>query len=337
MWTRTQHGNIPFVSIRETQLSDNQPFVRQDVAALLAMLEQMGGPEMDEVSIEEARGAYSTMIGMAEAEPRELAVIRDLSCPGPAGDIALRLYDTLESREAGPVVMFYHGGGFTIGDLNTHHAICTELATLLDLPLVAVDYRLGPENPFPAAVEDCEAATRWVASNPAELGREATGLITTGDSAGGNLAIVVPLALAEKPADVPVILQAPIYPIASEVEETGSYKSFCDGYLLTARGMTFFDECYKADRSDRRGFPILKSDHSDMPPTVLMTAGLDPLRDSGREYSGELIKAGVDVTYLEMPGIVHGFIHLRKALPSAQTDVETFAAAVTNMLERVSK
>lgn len=318
-------------------MSDSKPFVREDVSALLGMLEQMGGPEMDEVPIEEARAAYSTMIQLAEAEPRDLAVIRDLSCSGPAGDIPLRLYDARETREAGPVIMFYHGGGFTIGDLETHHAVCTEIAALIDLPLVAVDYRMGPEAPFPAAVDDSEAATRWVASSPAELGLQVTGLITTGDSAGGNLAIVVPQALSDNPADVPVLVQAPIYPIASEIEETASYKSFSEGYLLTARGMEFFDACYKADRSDKRGFPLLQEDHANTPPTVLLTAGLDPLRDSGRAYAAELIKSGVSVTYLEMPGIVHGFVHLRKALPSAQTDVETFAAAVKNMLERVAK
>ena len=315
-------------------MSETQPFVRDDVKALLALLEQMGGPEMDEVSIEEARQAYVTMIQMADAEPRNLAVTSDLTCPGPAGDIPLRLYDTKETREAGPLIMFYHGGGFTIGDLETHHAFCTELAAILDRPVVAVDYRMGPEAPFPAAVDDCEAATRWVASNPGELAREVTGIITTGDSAGGNLSIVIGQALRDDPAAAPVLVQAPIYPIASEVEETTSYKQFGDGFLLTARGITFFDDCYQADRSDARGFPILHNDHSKAPPTVLLTAGLDPLRDSGREYASALVDAGVDVTYLEMPGIVHGFVHLRKAIPSAQRDVETFCSAVKDMLAR---
>ena len=315
-------------------MTDHKPYVREDVKALLALLEQMGGPEMDEVPIEEARGAYLAMVELAEAEPRKLAVIRDLTCPGPAGDVPLRFYDARESRNPGPLVMFYHGGGFTIGDLDTHHAICTELAALLDLPLVAVDYRMGPEYPFPAAVDDCVAATRWVAGNGAELGREITGLVTTGDSAGGNLAIVVPQVLIDEPAALPVLVQAPIYPIASEIEETGSYKAFGDGYLLTARGMTFFDNCYAGDRSDPRCYPLLRGDLSATPPTVLLTAGLDPLRDSGRDYAARLIEAGVDVSYMEMAGIVHGFVHLRKAIPSAQRDVENFAAAVTAMLAR---
>lgn len=315
-------------------MADTEHFVREDVRGFLTMLEQMGGPQMDEIPIDQARGAYMAMAAIAEADARDLAVVRDLTCPGPAGDIPLRLYDAREHREPGPVVMFFHGGGFTIGDLETHNAFCTELAHGLDLPVVAVHYRLAPEAPFPAAPEDCEAASRWVASNPQELGRQATGLITTGDSAGGNLSIVIAQALSDNPAEVPVILQAPIYPIASPVEETHSYKSFGEGFLLTARTMGFFSDSYAADPEDKRNYPILHDNHAASPPTVLITAGLDPLRDSGREYAAHLIQNGVDVIYLEAKGNVHGFVNIRKAVPSAQGDVETLIAAIQLMLER---
>lgn len=315
-------------------MADTEHFVREDVRGFLTMLEQMGGPQMDEIPIEQARGSYLAMAQLAEAEPRALAVVRDLTCPGPAGDIRLRLYDARKDRAAGPVVMFFHGGGFTIGDLDTHNAFCTELAHGLDLPVVAVDYRLAPEAPFPAAPEDCEAASRWVASNPAELGLQATGLITTGDSAGGNLSIVIAQALSDRPAELPVILQAPIYPIASPVEETGSFKSFGEGFLLTARTMGFFSDSYAADPADKRNYPILHDNHAASPPTVLITAGLDPLRDSGREYAAHLIESGVDVIYLEARGNVHGFVNIRKAVPSGQADVESLIAAIQLMLER---
>ncbi len=315
-------------------MADTEHFVREDVRGFLTMLEQMGGPQMDEIPIEQARGSYLAMAQLAEAEPRALAVVRDLTCPGPAGDIRLRLYDARKDRAAGPVVMFFHGGGFTIGDLDTHNAFCTELAHGLDLPVVAVDYRLAPEAPFPAAPEDCEAASRWVASNPADLGLQATGLITTGDSAGGNLAIVIAQALGDRAAEVPVILQAPIYPIASPVEETGSFKSFGEGFLLTARTMGFFSDSYAADPADKRNYPILHDNHAASPPTVLITAGLDPLRDSGREYAAHLIESGVDVIYLEARGNVHGFVNIRKAVPSGQADVESLIAAIQLMLER---
>jgi acetyl esterase len=232
--------------------------------------------------------------------------------------------------------MFFHGGGFTIGDLDTHNAFCTELAASLDLPVVAVHYRLAPEAPFPAGPEDCEAATRWVAGSPSELGLQATGIITTGDSAGGNLSIVITQALSDKPAAVPVILQAPIYPIASPVEETSSFKSFGEGFLLTARTMGFFSDSYAADPQDKRNYPILHENHATTPPTVLITAGLDPLRDSGREYAAHLIQNGVEVIYLEAKGNVHGFVNIRKAVPSAQGDVDALVAAIKLMLERRS-
>lgn len=315
-------------------MADTEHYVREDVRGFLAMLEAMGGPQMDEIPIDQARGAYVAMASLAEAEPRELAVVRDLTCPGPAGEIPLRLYDARENRAAGPLVMFFHGGGFTIGDLDTHNAFCTELAAELDLPVVAVHYRLAPEAPFPAAPEDCEAATRWVAGSPRELGRQVTGLVTTGDSAGGNLAIVIAQALSDRPAGVPVILQAPIYPIASPVEETASYKSFAEGFLLTARTMGFFADSYAADPGDKRNYPILHDNHAASPPTVLITASLDPLRDSGREYAAHLVQHGVDVIYLEAKGNVHGFVNIRKAVPSAQRDIAGLTAAIKLMLER---
>jgi acetyl esterase len=317
-------------------MADTEHYVRDDVRGFLAMLEQMGGPQMDEIPIDQARGAYMAMASIAEVEPRDLVVVQDLTCPGPAGDIPLRLYDARENRPAGPVVMFFHGGGFTIGDLDTHNSFCTELAASLDLPVIAVHYRLAPEAPFPAAPEDCEAATRWVASSPAELGRQVTGLITTGDSAGGNLSIVIAQALSDRAAEVPIILQAPIYPIASPVEETSSYKSFGEGFLLTARTMGFFSDSYAADPEDKRNYPILHDNHAASPPTVLMTAGLDPLRDSGREYAAHLIQQGVDVIYLEARGNVHGFVNIRKAVPSAQGDVDALVAAIKLMLARHS-
>lgn len=317
-------------------MTDPVHFVREDVRGFLAMLEAMARPHMDEMPVEEARAAYVMMAQVAELDPHPLPMVRDFVCPGPEGEIPLRLYDARENREPGPAVMFFHGGGFVIGDLETHNAFCTELARGLDLPVIAVHYRLAPEAPFPAAPDDCEAASRWVAGSPAELGFQVTGLVTTGDSAGGNLAIVVTHALMDGPAAVPVLVQAPIYPIASPVGETGSYKSFGEGYFLTARSMEFFDASYRADEGHKRRYPILHDDHAATPPTVLITASLDPLRDSGREYAAHLIGSGVDVVYLEARGSIHGFINMRKALPSAQEDVTALIGAIRLMLERHS-
>ena len=308
------------------------PFVRPDMQAFLDALVAAGGPALADMTIEEARASYVALHGMADRPARELAVIKDLSCPGPAGDIPLRLYDARESREAGPVITFYHGGGFVIGDLDTHHNLCTEIAALMDLPVVAVDYRLAPEHPFPAAIEDCEAATRWIASSPSELGREASGIITIGDSAGGNATIVIGQLLGANPADVPVVLQVPIFPLASDAMGSASLDDFADGFVLTKAAIEFFDAAYKADRADPRGFPIL-NDHSNAPPTVLATASLDPIRDSGRDYGKALIDAGRSVVYLEMQGVTHSFTNIRAAVPSTQGDLERVTAAMKLMLD----
>ena len=308
------------------------PFIRPDMKMFLEGLAAMGGPTVTEMTLEEARASYVALHGMADRPARDLAVIKDLTCPGPAGDIELRLYDARQSREPGPIITFYHGGGFVIGDLNTHQALCTEIAALMDLPLVAVNYRRAPEAPFPAAIEDCEAATRWVASSPEALGRMATGLVTIGDSAGGNATIVVGQLLADNPADVPVLLQVPIFPLASAAEGSASFAEFEEGFILTRASIEFFDTLYKADREDPRGFPIL-GDHSKAPTTVLITASLDPIRDSGRDYGKALIDAGADVTFIEMKGVTHSFCNLRQAVPSTQGDVERIIAEMKLKLE----
>ena len=307
------------------------PYIRPDMKAFLDGLAAMNGPSIADMTLEEARASYGALHGMADRPARELAVMKDLTCKGPAGDIPLRLYDARGTRENGPIITFYHGGGFVIGDLDTHHALCTEIAALMDLPVVAVDYRRAPEAPFPAAIIDCEAATRWVASSPPELGREATGIITIGDSAGGNATIVIGQQLAANPADVPIVLQVPIFPLASAVEGSASLEQFSDGFVLTKAAIEFFDAGYQAVRGDPRGFPIL-GDHSTSPPTVLVTASLDPIRDSGRDYAKALADAGRSFTFIEVEGVTHSFTNLRGAVPSAQADLERIITAMKTEL-----
>lgn len=312
-------------------MAATEPYVREDVKAFLDLLAAAGGPQITEMDLPEARQAYISMHAMADAPARELAVIRDLACPGPAGDIPLRLYDAREERGPGPVIVFFHGGGFVIGDLETHHNLCTEIAAQMDLPVVAVDYRLAPEHPFPAAVDDCEAAARWVASSPEALGRAATGIVTIGDSAGGNATIVVTQQLSGKPADVPVVLQVPIFPLASDAFASKSIDEFAEGYVLTRQAMEFFDTAYAPVRDDPRAMPILGS-HEGTPPTVLVTASLDPIRDSGRDYGAALSLAGVDHVFLEMKGVTHSFTNLRQAVPGTQQDLERIFAAMKMFL-----
>ena len=310
-----------------------EPYVRPDVRRFLDWLNALPGPKSHEAGPIEARNMMIASRHVADAPTGELAVIRDLVCPGPAGDIPLRLHDARESRAAGPLFLFFHGGGFVLGDLDTHEPFCAEMARQLDLPVLAVDYRLAPEHPWPAGVEDAIAAARWAASSPAALGREATGLVTCGDSAGGNFAIVVGLALRDEPADVPVVAQWPIYPAADPGKGYPSYDDFCEGHLLTRAGMDWFEDCYRADARDWRYSPLVKS-QAGMPPTLVVTASLDPIRDQGRAYAAACIAAGVETVYREAKGTIHGFINLRRALPSAADDIAGCVAALKLMLGR---
>jgi acetyl esterase len=309
----------------------SQPFVRPDVQAFLGFLNSLPGPRTYQLTPPEARMAYAAMKDIADPPAGELAVKRDLTAPGPAGDIPLRLYDARPRREPGPVLVFYHGGGFVIGNLETHDSFCAEAARMLDLPVVAIDYRLAPEHVFPAAPDDCEAATRWIAESPDALDRKVTSLVLAGDSAGGNLAIVTAQQLRDRPAAVPVIAQWPIYPVVDDKDRYQSYHDFAEGYLLDQKTMQYFTDAYRASEGDVRHTPILHDQHG-MPPTLLITAGLDPLRDQGRAFAGELIRAGVPTVYREAIGNIHGFITLRKAVPSSTGDVAACFRILKDMI-----
>lgn len=303
------------------------PYVRPDVRGFLDYLNSVPGPRTHEGTAEAARGMYLAMKDVADPPVGALATVTDLTIPGPAGDIPARLFDSRERREPGPVVVFFHGGGFVIGNIDTHASFTAEMARRLDLPVVSVDYRLAPEAKWPAAPEDCEAAARWVASNPAALGRTATSLILSGDSAGGTLTITTAMALRDEPAAVPVIVQAPMYPAADMNKEYPSFDAFADGFLLTRDTMIWFAEHYQADFTDFRGSPMV-GDLVGLPPAVVITASLDPIRDQGRAYAAALVLAGVPVTYREAVGNIHGFITLRQAIPSSAGDVAGYLAAV---------
>jgi acetyl esterase len=304
---------------------------RPDVQMFLTFLNSLPGPKVHELDPVAARAQMVAMGPVAELPTGELAVIKNLSIPGPAGVIPARLYDARETRDPGPVMVFFHGGGFVIGDLQTHEPYCAEAARALDMPVVAIDYRLAPEHPFPAAPDDCEAAARWIAGNPPELGRTVTGLVTSGDSAGGNLAIVVTMALRDASAAVPVIAQYPIYPVVDGGDEWGSFHEHGVGKLLTHEAMDYFQAAYSAEADHIRAYP-LGHDHTGMPPTLVMTASLDPLRDQGRAYAGALIEAGVPVVFREATGNIHGFVNLRKAIPSSVADCAGSFAALKAMI-----
>jgi acetyl esterase len=258
----------------------------------------------------------------------DIAVVRDI-----AGPVPLRLYDAREERGPGPILVFIHGGGWVIGGIETHEPLCIDLAIELDLPVVAVDYRLAPEHPFPAAIEDSITAVRWIADGPEELGRAATSFFLAGDSAGGNLAAVVSAALRDEPALVPVAGQWLIYPAADPCVRYPSYDEFCEGFLLTKASMDWFEESYSGPRDDWRYSPLLAGVEG-LPPTFVLTAGLDPIRDQGRAYAARCAEVGVETIYWEAPGTVHGFVNLRKAVPSANDDLAHCLAYLRPWVER---
>jgi acetyl esterase len=307
----------------------SEPYVRPDVATFLTFLNNVPGPKVHQLSPTEARSQMRAMGGVAELPVGELAIITDLSIPGLAGPIPARLYDARVNREPGPIMVFFHGGGFVIGDLDTHGPYCAEAARQLDMPVISIDYRLAPEHPFPAAPDDCEAAARWVAENI-----PCTGLVLSGDSAGGNLTIVTSMTLRDKPAAVPVIAQNPIYPVVSDSDDWQSFRDFAEGYLLTTASIDWFGGAYQSAPVDYRAAP-LPHDHTGTPPSVVMTASLDPLHDQGVAYVEALKLADVDVRHVEAEGNIHGLINLRKAIPSSQDDVTNTLSALKKLLAEV--
>lgn len=307
------------------------PFVRPDVGAFLGFLNTLPGPKMHELEAPAARGMYAALCDVADPPIGELATITDLVVPGPAGHIPARLFDARATREPGPALVFFHGGGFVTGNLDTHASFCAEAARVLDMPVVALDYRLAPENAWPAAPDDCEAAARWVAESPAALGHEVTAIGVCGDSAGGNLAIVTAAALRDAPAAVPVLAQLCFYPATDTSREYSSYAQFADGFLLTRGSMEWFDAAYRAEARHVRASPLL-GDLAGMPPAVVVTASLDPIRDQGRAYAAALAQAGVATVFREAAGNIHGFITLRKAVPSSAGDVASALVAFKAML-----
>ncbi len=306
-------------------------FIRDDVQRFLDYLNSLPGPPSHQLGPQGARELMIASRYAADAETGELAIIRDFAGPGADGDIRMRLYNSRKNRDSGPLLVFIHGGGFVIGDLETHEPLCAAIARGLDMPVVALDYRLAPEHPFPGGIEDSIAAIRWLATAPDALGFTPTGLVLAGDSAGGNFALVTTAALRDEPADVPVVAQWGIYPAADPAQRYPSYDQFCEGHLLTSDGMAWFDECYTGDKDDWRYSPMLKG-FEGLPPTFILTAALDPIRDQGRAYAAGCANAGVKTLYWETPGVIHGFLSLRKAIPSANDDLEQSLAMLRSLI-----
>jgi len=313
-----------------------EPFIRPDARAYLDMMAANPRPAMNDETIAMMRKIppelMEQMFAMMELPVGSLGEVRDVTMPGPAGDMALRLFDCRKERGPGPVVVFYHGGGFVVGSIGSHASLAAEMARKLDVPVVSVEYRLAPEAKWPAAPDDAEAAARWVASHGAELGRQADSLILSGDSAGGTLTLLTAIALRDKPAAVPVKMMIPLYPMADASKVYPSMVEFASGnFGLPKADMDYYGKAYAANLKSPRHSAIL-NDLRGLPPTVLATASLDPLRDGGRAFAAKLLSSGVPVNYYEAQGMIHGYTTYRRAIPSAQGDLDTILAMAKAMM-----
>ena len=308
--------------------------------ALLDLMEQRGLPPTHTLAPAQARQLYLERRTFSQPAPTVVGEVKELSATGPHGNIPLRLYKPLETPSATgspaaasplPVLVYFHGGGWVIGDLDTHDVLCRELCQNSGCAVVAVDYRMGPEYRFPAAVDDCYAATRWVSDKAASLGLDAARLAVGGDSAGGNLAAVVAL-MARDALDgrvLPIRFQLLIYPATDMRQLTPSIQSNGKGYLLEKETMDYFQGHYtggdEAIHSDWRASPQLATSHNNLPPALVITAGYDPLRDEGIAYAQKLSAAGNTATHISFERQIHGFITMGRVLHEANTAVRLCA------------
>ena len=293
-----------------------------DAAFVFRAFQEAGRPAYETLSPTEARDYYWQARLVTNPEPPELKSVAPLAIPSPHGSIPARVYTPKTPRRTNglaPGLVFFHGGGWVIGDLDTHDVVCRKLADEGQLIVISVDYRLAPEHKFPAAVDDAMAATAWIAGHAAELHIDAARLLVGGDSAGGNLAAVV--AISARDGNGPALAgQLLIYPATDFAMTHPSHREPETSILLTHSVIRWFRDHYlndAADVHDWRASPARAETLIGLPPAYVLTAGADPLRDEGDEYARRLKQAGVAVTQRRFPGQFHGFFTMGKLLPQA--------------------
>jgi acetyl esterase len=308
------------------------------VRALLESLDAQALARIENLSVEEARRTRAEGFKKMGGPLVELGRVENLRIPGPGGEISLRLYSGQEGGgETGfwAGVVFFHGGGFVIGDLDTHDSLCRTLAKESGAVVVAVDYRLAPENRFPAAVEDAYAATVWIAENAEKLGIDARRIGVCGDSAGGTLATV--FAARCRDAGGPrLAAQVLFYPVTDMSRfDSGSYCDYAENYMLTRKAMQWFAGHYLGDAGDGRNSeasPLLAEDLHGLPPALVITAEFDPLRDEGEAYARRLRDVGTTVTETRYQGMVHGFALMLGVVEDGQKAIRETADFVRQMM-----
>ncbi|MFM7568610.1 MAG: alpha/beta hydrolase [Betaproteobacteria bacterium] len=305
-----------------------------NAAAMLKLIADKGIPPMHAEPPPQARLSYRSRRFYAQPEPPVVSLIHDKRIPGPGGDLGIRIYRGAPGDDPRGALVFFHGGGWVIGDLDTHDIACRQLALAGGFSVISVDYRLAPEHRFPAAVDDSIAATRWVRDNAHSLRIDPDRIAVGGDSAGGNLAAVVSIALRDAGQSW-LRFQLLIYPATDMRQVADSHRRNGEGYLLTTDAIRWFREHYmgpEADIADWRASPLLAANLSGLPPALVITAGFDPLRDEGRQYADALSAAGTRAQYVCFERQLHGFINMTRVIPEAHTAVRLAADACARAL-----
>jgi acetyl esterase len=305
--------------------------------AVLDALAAMKLPPPDQVPVALAREQFMRARATFLAAPEQVAACVDRTLPGPAGEIPVRIYRPQGSAAGAPLpaLVFFHGGGWVFGNLDSHDSLCRALANRARCAVVAVDYRLAPENRFPAAFEDALAALRGVARLGRELGIDGTRLAAAGDSAGGNLVAVAAIEFRDS-GGPRLALQVLLYPVTDLAMDMPSYQRLGQGYMLTRERMLFFRNAYLRDArdiEDWRASPLKARDLSRLPPALIVTASHDPLIDEAKAYADRLAAAGVPVDYRCYEGVIHGFLTMAGKIDAGKTGIDEIAAALRRALQ----
>jgi acetyl esterase len=301
-----------------------------DVQLLLRFLRLARRPELETLPVPEAREEIRREAALVAGRPLPVARVEATTVPGPARSLPARLYVPWGAPAAGPLLVYLHGGGWVVGDLDTHDVPCRLLAREAGVRVLAVEYRLAPEHPFPAPVEDAVATVRYAIEEAEQLGADPARVAVGGDSAGGNLSATAARLLAQGDGPAPAF-QLLIYPVTDLSRKRRSYELFRDGFFLTERQMDWYRNHYLPDAGaalDPRASPLLAEDLSGLPPAHVAVAGFDVLRDEGVEYAGRLLEEEVDVTLGRHTGLIHGFANAASIGRSSRAAMLEVAAAL---------
>jgi acetyl esterase len=296
--------------------------------ALIAQLAAAGAPPINELPVAEARLSSAAVAAM-QGPPEPVARVEDRVVAGPAGAIPVRIY-TPAGNGLRPVLMYFHGGGWVLGNIEGSDALCRALTNASGCIVVSVEYRLAPEHPFPAAVEDSYCATVWAAGHAEGFGGDPSRIAVSGDSAGGNLAAVI-AQIARDCGRPEISFQLLVYPVTDAACDTPSYSENADGFFLTKDAMRWFWNHYAQNEADRRNplaSPLRATDFSRLPPALVITAEFDPLRDEGELYAGQMRAAGVPVQLTRYDGMIHGFFAMGGMIDQGKKAVQQAGAAI---------